>query len=48
MAAEEESRSSYIAAQKNKLLHGYAVKRIDSTDEIFQSSMFKTFLVYFF
>ena len=29
LAAEEESRSSYIVAQENKRLHGYAVKRID-------------------
>ena len=34
LAAEEESRSSYIAAQENKRLHGYVVKRIDSTDEM--------------
>ena len=34
LAAEEESRSSYIVAQENKRLHGYAVKRIDSTDEM--------------
>ena len=34
MAAEEESRSSYIAAQENKRLHGYVLKRIDSTDEM--------------
>ena len=34
MAAEEDSRSSYIVGQENKLLHGYAVKRIDSTDEM--------------
>ena len=34
MAAEEESRSSYIVAQENKRLRGYAVKRIDSTDEM--------------
>ena len=32
LAAEEESRSSYIVAQENKRLHGYAVKKIDSTD----------------
>ena len=32
LAAEEESRSSYIIARENKRLHGYAVKRIDSTD----------------
>ena len=34
LAAEEEPRSSYIVAQENKRLHGYAVKRIDSTDEM--------------
>ena len=34
LAAEEESRSSYIVAQENKRLLGYAVKRIDSTDEM--------------
>ena len=34
MAAEEESRSSYVVAQENKRLHGYAVKRIVSTDEM--------------
>ena len=34
LAAEEESRSSYIVAQENKRLHGYAVKRIHSTDEM--------------
>ena len=34
LAAEEDSRSSYIVAQENKRLHGYAVKRIDSTDEM--------------
>ena len=34
LAAEEESRSSYIVAQENKRLHDYAVKRIDSTDEM--------------
>ena len=34
LAAEEESRSSYIVAQENNRLHGYAVKRIDSTDEM--------------
>ena len=38
LAAEEESRSSYIVAQENKGLHGYAVKRIDSTDEIMSCS----------
>ena len=34
LAAEEESRSSYIVAQENKRLHGYAMKRIDSTNEM--------------
>ena len=34
LAAEEESRSAYIVTQENKCLHGYAVKRIDSTDEM--------------
>ena len=34
LAAEEEPRSSYIVAQENKRLHGYAVKRIDYTDEM--------------
>ena len=33
-ATEEESRSSYIVAQENKRLYGYAVKRTDSTDEM--------------
>ena len=34
LAAEEEPRSAYIAAQEGKCLHGYAVKRIDCTDEM--------------
>ena len=34
LEAEEASRSSYIVAQENKRLLGYAVKRIDSTDEM--------------
>ena len=34
LAAEEELRSSHIVAQENKRLHGYVVKRIDSTDEM--------------
>ena len=34
LVAEEESRSSYIVAQENKRFHDYAVKRIDSTDEM--------------
>ena len=34
LAAEEESRFSFILAQENKRLDGYSVKRIDSTDEM--------------
>ena len=34
LAAEEESRSAYIKTRENKRLHGYVVKRIDSTDEM--------------
>ena len=34
LEAEEESRSSYIVAQVNKRLLGFAVKRIDSTYEM--------------
>ena len=34
LAAEEDSRSAYIKTQENKRLHGYVVKRIDSTDEM--------------
>ncbi|XP_073252154.1 uncharacterized protein [Porites lutea] len=34
LAAEEDSRSAYIKTQKNKRLHGYVVKKIDSTDEM--------------
>ena len=34
LAAEEDSRSAYIKTQENKRLHGYVVKKIDSTDEI--------------
>ena len=37
LAAEEESRSSYIVAQENKRLLGFAVKKIDSTDEMSRS-----------
>ena len=34
LAAEEESRSTYIKTRENKRLHGYVNKRIDSTDEM--------------
>ena len=34
LAAEEDSRSAYIKTQENKRLHGYVVKKIDSTDEM--------------
>ena len=34
LAAEEESRSAYIVTQEKKCLHGYAVKRTDSTNEM--------------
>ena len=34
LAAEEDSRSAYIKTQANKRLHGYVVKKIDSTDEM--------------
>ena len=34
LAAEEDSRSAYIKTQGNKRLHGYVVKKIDSTDEM--------------
>ena len=34
LAAEEESRSAHIKTRENKRLHGYVVKRIDSTDEM--------------
>ena len=34
LTAEEDSRSAYIKTQENKRLHGYVVKRIDSTDEM--------------
>ena len=34
LATEEESRSAYIKTRENKRLHGYVVKRIDSTDEM--------------
>ena len=34
LAAEEESRSAYLKTRENKRLHGYVVKRIDSTDEM--------------
>ena len=33
-AAEKESNSAYIKTQENKRLHGYVVKKIDSTDEM--------------
>ena len=33
-AAEKESRSAYIKMRENKRLHGYVVKKIDSTDEM--------------
>ena len=34
LATEEVSRSAYIKTQENKRLHGYVVKKIDSTDEM--------------
>ena len=34
LAAEEDSRSAYIKTLENKRLHGYVVKKIDSTDEM--------------
>ena len=34
LAAKEDSRSAYIKTQENKRLHGYVVKKIDSTDEM--------------
>ena len=34
LAAEEDSRSAYIKTQENKRLHGYVVKKIDSTHEM--------------
>ena len=33
-AAEKESKSAYIKTRENKRLHGYVVKKIDSTDEM--------------
>ena len=33
-AAEKESKSAYIQTRENKRLHGYVVKKIDSTDEM--------------
>ena len=37
LAAEEDSRSAYIKTQENKRLHGYVVKKLDSTDEMWCS-----------
>ena len=34
LAAEEDSRSTYIRTREDKRLLGYVVKKIDSTDEI--------------
>ena len=34
LAAEEDSSSAYIKTRENKRLHGYVVKKIDSTDEM--------------
>ena len=34
LTAEEDSRSAYIKTQENKRLHGYVVKKIDSTHEM--------------
>ena len=34
LAAEEDSTSAYIKTQENKRLHGFVVKKIDSTDEM--------------
>ena len=34
LAAEEDSTSAYIKTKENKRLHGFVVKKMDSTDEM--------------